>query len=219
MRPLLLLVCALAFALGSAARATAQLYEPPPPTTKGLLLDAHLNGVRYGIETGFISTAPDGSVTDDASVDYTASGAGFGLGVGYGFGDVFTLYAGYDLSLVGTDLLEGVAVAATIDLGARFHLPTATPQMVPYVQASLSGFVLLDEDRGDGSSGFGGGGYTLGGGALYFLSERVALRGGVDATFGAYSTLFIDGEASDLGTEFDAATVRVQLGFAFYPFR
>ena len=138
--------------------------------------------------------------------------------MGYGFGSIFTLYTGYDLSLVGTDLLDGTVIAGTFDLGARLHLPVGRPEFVPYVEAALSGFVLLDEDE-NGSDGFGGGGYTLGGGALYFLSERVALRGGVDATFGSYNTVFVDGQSSDLGTGFDATNVRVQLGMAFYPFR
>ena len=209
----------LAFAFASvllALPAAAQFYEPPPPTTTGLVLQAHLNGVRYAYDPG----GCEGRVC--SSGDVGASGGGFGVGVGYGFGRVFTLFAGYDLSIVGSSFLENsdeALIAGTLDLGARFHIPIARPEFVPYGQVALSGFAVLTEDEGDGSDGLGGGGLSFGGGALYFLNERIAIRAGADVTLGAYGTAFVDGEAEDLGFELDATNVRFSAGFAFYPFR
>ena len=142
---------------------------------------------------------------------------------GYGFGRIFTLFTGYDFSLVGSDFFsdsyDGAVIAGTLDLGARFHLPIGRPEFVPYAEVALSGFVVLTEDEGNGSDGLGGGGITLGGGALYFLSERVALQGGADVTLGTYGTAFVRGEAVELPAELDGANVRVQAGLSFYPFR
>ena len=200
-----------------AQTATPGLYTPKPSNTTGFLFQAHLNGAAYG---------GDLFDFDDLDVD-TPSGGGLGLGLGYGISPSFTLLVNYDFTVMDVDFgsieTEGgtfdlgseTFVGGMLDLGARYNFNGERAQLVPYIEAFLSGIALIDEDR----NGFGGTGFTLGGGAQYFLSETFALRAGLLGTFGSYTSAEVDGDRIDLDESIAVRNVRLHLGLSFYPSR
>jgi opacity protein-like surface antigen len=157
----------------------------------------------------------------------TPAGRGLGLGLGYGISPSFTLLVNYDFTLItvnyGSIEFDGGTldvgsydyVGGMLDLGVRYNFSGERAQVVPYVEAFLSGIAIIDEDR----NGFGGTGFTLGGGVQYFASETFALRAGLIGTFGSYTTAEVDGDRADLDESISAQNVRLHLGLSFYPSR
>ena len=196
--------------------------EPPRFDPTGPVLQAHGLAVGYGLDPSFdpAPVAPCCEAIASPSSGSMAFGGGIGAGVGYGVSRVVTVLAGGDASFVTSDFFGPEAFfdlpvwATTLDLGVRLYLPLERPDVVPYAEVMGSRFYLLDS-----RVGLRGDGLTLGAGLLSTVSERLAVRYGLQGTFGSYDTLLVDGSAQDFGMQVDASNVRLAVGLVFYPVR
>lgn len=145
-------------------------------------------------------------------------GGGWGVHAGLGFGEGFSLLANYDRSSLPAQGGGGNFDIGQWDALARFNLMAGAP-IRPYVQAGITGRVAKSSTFG-GTSGdyrFSGQSPTAGLGAQLFLGSSVAIDGGVNWTFGRFSST--ENGGSPFGTSLDARGTRVIVGLSLYPFR
>ena len=164
------------------------------------------------------------SLESDDLTDGTESGGGLALALGYGFTPRFTLLL--EAAAASLDAEEGEEVAlGHFDIGARYHFLMQRRRVVPFVEVAFTGRALLQEDaivvtdEGDSFEGdleISGGGFTVGGGVLYYLNPRWALTGTLKFTGGEFSEVKV-GRVSVSGFELDASTTRLFLGANWYP--
>jgi len=193
---------------------TAYAQRPPVPDAQDL---SHTHGLFVHVRTGGHGIDYDGDIEG-------AEGLGLGLRVGYGFTDRFTAYLGFEgAGLSGSQGFEGLGSdeeygLAYVELGSRFHFrPGRT--LVPYADAAVSVIGLGYDGSGpyDGNDvSYGGMGFSLGGGMLYFVSQRVALDGGVAFTPGSLMEQYVAGGTEDVDIKLTG--VRIHVGLTFYPF-
>ena len=194
--------------------AYAQMVDDPAPivrdasSTDGLFLHARLGGHGIAYEN-----AGD------------AEGGGLGLRAGYGFSDRFTLYLGIEgAGVKGGRGFEGLEAnddygLVYLELGSRFHFRRGR-QLVPYADLAVSVIGVGYEGTGSYAQDditYGGAGLSLGGGVLYFLSETIALDGGLSFTPGSLMEVDIDGRTEDVDIALTGA--RLHVGITLYPFR
>jgi hypothetical protein len=145
-------------------------------------------------------------------------GGGWGVHAGVGIGEGFSLLVNYDKAS-----LPSAGGGGNYDLGqwdalARFNF-MARQQLRPYVDAGITGRVAKSTTYG-GTSGdyrFSGQAPTAGVGAQFFLGKSFAIDGGVNWTFGNFSST--ENSGSPFGTKLDATGTRVIVGVSLYPFR
>lgn len=161
-----------------------------------------------------------GVAFEDAGED---TGATLGLRAGYGVSDRLTLYLGLEGGgLDGSSRLPGLDTDETsglvyAELGGRFHFRPGH-RLVPFADAAVTVIGAGSEARAyDGDVGYGGAGFSLGGGALYFLSPTVALEGGASFTPGSLLERDLGGADEDIGV--GVAGIRMHVGLTLYPFR
>jgi opacity protein-like surface antigen len=201
--PILLgmLVCALSAAPVAAQGepATAQAAPSAPAfRTTGLVLGFGLTGAAATFEGG----------------DHTTQGVGVGVRAGYGLGR-FALVAGAAAERM--DI--GTYTLAQLDLGGRYLFSDA--RLRPYVQGAwsarvarktLAGWVQRTiEVRSLGPS--------VGAGAEYGMSPRVAVDVGLLYTGGRYTHGHVTGEPwEDLGADaYDGRSLRLDVGVVVRP--
>ena len=199
-----------ALLLAPAATSVAQPVGTPqmarPSNTTGLFVQAHFNG--NGITLG------------DADPE---RGGGFGFKLGYGIAPFVTLYAGLDVARMKTEnhILEEIGKAGYglghLDLGVRLNIGGERNALVPYLDAAFSGRTAVLNSVYGGELVYSGGGSSVGGGLKFFVSEVLALDGGVQMTFGGFNEVEIRGRAKQI--DMDATTTRLNLGLSWYPFR
>ncbi len=175
-------------------------------SNRGLLLNAHL-------------TAPAISGAGENSGDKADAGYGAGAVVGYGFTDRVMLFVGVDFAEVEPQAEDRDGPRyelGTGEIGLRVSFRDAQRRWRPYLTAALSGVVTNDEADGDEIS-VSGAGLTVGGGGQYFLSRRVALDGGLNATMGSFSTIEVNGDRDDLPEGIGFIHSRMHLGVSWHP--
>jgi hypothetical protein len=196
--------------LASAALATLLGAEPAcaqQSTTRGFNLGAHLGGSSLKVE--------DGDTRDD--------GAGGGIHVGYGFNRVIMLFLQIDGAgfMLDEGTIQGEWTMAHVDLGARFHFASSLRRWVPYLQGSLTGRGVAVQDpvvENDEVEevGFAGGGFSGGGGLLFYLKETLALEAQLMVTGGEFNEFKIN-NVTVSGLEIDATSSRFNLGVSWWP--
>jgi hypothetical protein len=190
-----------------AALAVAGPVHAQVSTTRGLNLGLRVSGASLKVE--------DGDARDD--------GAGGGIHIGYGINRTIMLLLQLDGHgfMLEDGTIEGEWTLAHADLGARFHFASTLRRWVPYLEASLSGLGVTVKDpvvegQEESDVTFGGGGFTGGGGILFYLKETVALEAHLKISGGTFTEIEID-NVTVSGLEIDAGTSRFSLGVSWWP--
>lgn len=176
-------------------------------STRGLFLGLHLNGSAISMDE------PD---TD------MESGGGFGLQLGYGFTPRLAVVLDGTGAMMSSS--AGDYSLGHFDIALRYAFTHATRRFAPFLEVGYSGRAAVQDDvtisaggyYGRGDLSISGTGLTLGGGAQYYLSPRVALGAGLKWTTGEFSTVKFDNVSVD-GLELDATSTRFNVGLTWYP--
>jgi hypothetical protein len=176
-------------------------------TTRGLNVGVHLSGASLKVE--------DGDARDD--------GAGGGIHVGYGINRTIMILLQLDGHgfMLDDGSIEGEWTLAHADLGARFHFASTLRRWVPYLEASLTGMGVTVKDpvvegQEESDVTFGGGGFSGGGGILFYLKETFALEAQLKLSGGQFTEIKVD-NVTVSGLEIDAGTSRFSLGLSWWP--
>jgi hypothetical protein len=184
---------------------------------------AHSSTQKFFIGLGLNGS----SIKFEGDGNETESGPGFSLQLGYGFTPKFAMFVeGTGAALDDDDPSSDNPVAlGHFDIGARYHFSNPSRKLVPFLEVALTGRALAQDDAtfDDGAGGtqtadvsYTGGGFSFGGGLLYFFNPRWALNGGVKWTVGEFSTVTVD-NVSVSGFEADATSARLTLGVSWFP--
>jgi hypothetical protein len=172
-------------------------------STKGFSMGIHLNATSWHLDE------------PDLDLEGSDNGGGGGLNFGYGVSDLVTLF----LNLDGASIDPGGGQTYTLghgDLGARFIFGTPVKKFRPLAQVALTG-AAAEIGISPNTIELSGGGLTLGGGFLYFLSQAWALDVGLDLTFGSLTEVKLNNVSVD--TDITARTSRLNAGVRWYPGR
>lgn len=166
-------------------------------TTEGFHLAGYLNGSA-------IEYRGDGEIE---------SGPGFGLGLGYGVSRLVTLYV--DVAAADVQLASGTGsyVLAHADVGAQFTFGGPQRSVLGYLTTGFNGRATNTSVNGS-SLVMHGGGLSLGGGLLVFLSRTAALDFGLRWSAGSFSEAKYRGtsESIDVG----ASSARLNVGLSWW---
>lgn len=171
-----------------------------------------------GAKGFFLGLALNGSAltADDLDSD-TENGGGLQLSVGWGFTPKLALFLDGSAASMGSDGDSWILTHG--DLGLRYHFASAGKSFVPFVEGALTGLVGSQEDidfgNGTGDLEISGGGFSLGGGFLYFFSPRVALNTGLKWTKGEFNKVKFDNVSVE-GLDIDATSARLNVGLTFF---
>jgi len=207
-RPSSLVACALALVI--ATPALAQSTTDPVART-------HTSRLSLGL--GVNGTAIKGDGADEGR-----SGGGLSFSLGWGFTPKIALVA--DLAGASMDAGDGERYGLGHgDLTARFSFPRAEHAFVPFVEAGLTGRAAVErdvtivDDQGNPQTGdlsISGTGFTLGGGAQYFLTPSLALGASLKWTTGEFSRATFQNTTVE-GYKTDANSTRFTLGLSWHP--
>jgi hypothetical protein len=198
----------LTLALFAAAPAGAQ-------GTRGFFLNGHTQWAVLSGEDG------------DTGEEFSDGGPGLGIRLGYGFNQRIAAYLGLEgISIFpdeGAGALEDENYSlAMVDLGARYHFP-AGPSLVPFAAAAFTAqAVTFDLEASSTDVHARGGGFTIGGGAQYFLGRTVALEADANLTLCTFTEVEFDGPEGDVTFDLedtDGTIVRLALGVTYWPTR
>jgi hypothetical protein len=175
-------------------------------TTRGFVLGAHLGGASITPEDG----------------DRSSAGGG-GLFLGYGFNRTVQLFLqidGSEFDVEDSDI-QGKWTMGHGDLGVRFHFANSLRSWVPYLLAAFSARGVSVEDaivagNPETDVGFYGGGFTLGGGILFYFNETLAAELQLVGTGGRFTEVKVDNVTMS-GLEIDATSGRFNVGIAWWP--
>jgi len=172
----------------------------------------------------FLGLGVNGSAIKADDADEGRSGGGLSFSLGWGFTPNIALVA--DLAGASMDAGDGEQYGlGHADLLARFSLARAGHAFVPYVEAGLTGRaavqrdVTIIDDQGNPQTGdlsISGTGFTLGGGAQYFVARSLALGASLQWTTGQFNQATFQDATVD-GYEIDANSTRLTVGLSWYP--
>lgn len=160
--------------------------------TKGFFLNASLLGASWTM--------------DDLNFD-DEYGGGAGLKLGYNFNNNFGLFTSLNAALMNPD--EDEYVLAHFDIGLQGTLGAATSRFRPFLNVAASGMTAQDDE-----TEINGAGISIGGGALIFLSRRLALD--ISYTHGLIELSEIKVGSQTVDLEEDATTMRVLFGLSWF---
>lgn len=176
-------------------------------TTRGLSVGGALMGTSLAVENGD-----------------RAEGGGLSLRLGYGFNRIVTGFVHLDGASV--DVTEGARIGGRWDLahaevGARFHFANSLRRWVPYLEVSAGGrAVNVGDATVNGQStddvSFSGGSVTFGGGLSVYATPKFAFDVSLKFTGGEFTKVDV-GNVSVNNLDIDASTVRLGLGFVWWP--
>jgi hypothetical protein len=181
----------------------------------GVFAQSRSNTAKLSVTFGLNGTA---IMSDDLNADQE-SGPGVHVGVGYGFSPRFALFLdAYGASIKSDD---DDYVLSHVDLGLRFHFANPNRAFIPYLEAALTGRgAAFDDLNVDGNDDIDleatGGGFTLGGGILYFFNPRLAFNAHAKWTKGEFSRVRVE-NVTVSGFEIDATSVRIGVGLTWFP--
>lgn len=153
------------------------------------------------------------------NLDQDDTGPGLHLGAGYGFSSRFALFIdAAGASIKGQD---DDYVLSHVDVGLRFHFANSNRAFIPYLEGAFTGrAAALDDQNVDGNDDvdveISGGGFSLGGGILYFFNPKWAFNAHVKWTTGEFSTVRVE-NVTVSGFELDATSARVGIGLSWFP--
>lgn len=194
--------------------------------TVGLLLGAALTmGVsraeaqgNFGAKGFFLGAALNGSTIDAEDLnDDSESGGGLFIQFGWGFNSQLAIF------------LEGTAASMQSDgdswilshgdIGLRYHFAAPGRRFVPFIDGAFTGWSGLQDDADFGNQTgeleISGGGFSIGGGFLYFFSPRVALNTQLKFTNGEFNKVRFENVTVD-GFDIDANSLRLNVGVSWF---
>ena len=207
-----LVLAILAASVGLAGSAHAQRPHAVRPLSSRWVINGH-------------STAALGTSVGDAGGHInTSSGLGGGLEVGYLVTPRLLAYAGFDLAKQAIDVtgLDGNFGLTHLEAGARLSFPIRHSKAMPYVglwagRRSLS--TTVDNVVTGASSDLSMSGLAAGasGGVQVFVSQKLALDGGLSVGVGKLGNIKVDGQQQDWGTPDNTTTTRIRFGASWHP--
>lgn len=189
---MLLTVCGLALA-----------QTEPEYSTRGFSIGLHLNGTSWHLDE------------PDLELDGSDSGGGLGFDLSYGVSDLVSLFLNFDGASIDPENGQTYTLGHG-DLGARFAFGNPSKKFKPFGQIALTG-AGAEQEIGRNTLQLRGGGLTLAGGILYFLSPAWAIDAGLAFTFGSLTEVELNNVGVD--TDIDARTSRLNAGVRWYPGR
>ena len=175
-------------------------------TTRGFNVGFHFGGSSIQIEDG----------------DRHGAG-GAGIIIGYGFNRSFQVFLQGDAAQFDVDdsAIEGTWGMAHGDLGVRYHFANSLRTWVPYLQAALSGRAVGVDDavvNGNPETDVSllGGGFTLGGGILFYFNETFAADLALAFTGGDFTEIRVN-DTTQGGFDIDANSARFNVGVSWWP--
>lgn len=172
-------------------------------STRGFSIGLHLGGTSWHLDE------------PDLDLEGSDNGGGLGFGVSYGVSDLVTLLLNLDGASIDPDRGETYSLGHA-DLGVRFTFGAPAKKFKPFAQVALTG-AGAELEIGRNTIQLRGGGLTLGGGLLYFLSPAWALDAGLDLTFGNLTEVEVNNVTVDI--DVNARTSRLNAGVRWYPGR
>lgn len=175
-----------------------------PSHTEGLYLNVRAGGYGVGYEG-----------------DRDGSGGLWGIRAGYGFSQRLTAYVGLERGSTSEgDGFEGLPTGddyetVFIDVGARFHFRRDS-RVVPFAEAGASIYGLWFDNTDNVEAKYGGPTVSVGGGLLYFVTQRLGLESSLSFSIGSLMQREIAGTTDDIGIT--TAGLRLQVGASYYPF-
>jgi opacity protein-like surface antigen len=173
--------------------AFGQALNAPVYDTQGFFIGASLLGAGWSL--------------DDVDAD-AETGAGIGLRLGYNFNQNFGAFINLDGSSIDQDDGDSYGLGH-FDLGVQWIFRSEEKRFRPLVRGSYLGMAVSDDNIEISGSGFG-----LGLGALYFLTERLALDFSYTHSWVNISQLKIGSVAIDIDD--NATTGRFFLGLTYH---
>jgi hypothetical protein len=177
-------------------------------TTRGFNVGLHLSGQSLDVEG-----------------DNENRGAGgAGLILGYGFNRTIQLFLQLDAGQFDVEnaAVEGDWTMGHADLGVRFHFANSLRSWVPYLQAALSGRAVsveggvINQTTQADEITLSGGGFSLGGGIMFYFSEQWAADLQLIGSGGSFTEITADNvTVSDL--DIDATSGRLNIGVSWWP--
>jgi hypothetical protein len=182
---------------------------------------SNTSGFMAGIRLSSVSvTAP----VDEDTQHEAEAGGGLGARLGWGVSPNFTLFAGLDLAKMEFKRqgASGNYTAVHLDLGVQYRFASATKKVIPYLEAGFTGLATgaIIRNPGEPEREFvhGGSGGTLGVGVNYYITGASAVDLSIGFTAAKFENATI-GEVAETGTAGDAGSVRVSVGFTFFPMK
>jgi hypothetical protein len=200
LRPL----AAVGLLLACAASAHAQLAPEIRSHTRGVFLNAHLNGSAMNIE--------DSNTTE--------SGGGIGFGIGYGFTPSFALFLNLDAGAITPGGNDPDYTLGHVDLGGRYTFGGSAARWRPSVDGAVGVRVAMwDNVGGSGDVELSGASFNVGGGVGYYFNPSLALSMGLRLGFGSFTDIKVNGTTFSLDEDdrIRATTSRFNAGLAWYP--
>lgn len=181
----------------------------------GTFAQPRSNTAKLSFTFGINGTAISSEDLDNAR----RSGPGLHLGAGYGFSSRFAVFidaAGANIQSEDDDYM-----LSHVDLGLRFHFANPNRAFIPYLEGAFTGrAAAFDDQTIEGNDDIdveaSGGGFTLGGGILYFFNPRWAFNAHVKWTTGEFSRVRVENVTVD-GFDIDAKTTRLGIGLSWFP--
>ena len=169
----------------------------------------------------FLTFGANGTSIKAENIDQDETGPGLHLGAGYGFSSRFAVF----LDAAGASIKSGDDdyVLSHVDIGLRFHFANSNRAFIPYIEGAFTGRAAgLDDQNIDGNDDvdveISGGGFSLGGGILYFFNPKWAFNAHVKWTTGEFSRVRVENVTVD-GFDIDATSARVGIGLSWFPQR
>jgi hypothetical protein len=174
---------------------------------------------RSGTSKFFLTFGVNGTSIDSEDLNQDKAGPGLHIGGGYGFSSRFAVFL--DAAGASIDGGDDDYILSHVDLGLRFHFGDRTKAFIPYIEGAFTGrSAALDDQNIDGNDDIdveiSGGGFTVGGGLLYFFNPRWAFNAHLKWTTGEFSRVRVENVSID-NLDFDAKTLRVGVGLSWFP--
>jgi hypothetical protein len=190
--------------LACAAPAHAQLGPEIRSHTRGVFLNAHLNGSAM--------------TTEDSNT--TESGGGIGFGIGYGFTPAFALFLNLDAATIRPGRSDPDYNLGHLDVGGRYTFGGSAARWRPSVDGAVGVRVAMwDDVVGVGDMETNGASFNVGGGLGYYFNPSLALSMGLRLGFGSFTEVKVNGTTFSLDGDdrISATTSRFNVGLAWYP--
>jgi hypothetical protein len=183
--------------------------------------DAKSNTTGFSLGLAAAGAAIEFDEVDDESL----SGGGATIRLGWGFNRMFTLFL--EGTATSLDADDGEWTLGHGDLGGRFHFGGPSSALRPFLEAAFSFRSATNEDilfTDDGQTAqrgeleISGGGFSIGGGLLFYFNPKLALHTDAKFTSGEFDTVRFR-NVSVSGFEVDATSTRFNIGLTWFPMR
>ena len=169
----------------------------------------------------FLTGALNGAAIKLDGNSSTENGGGATIGVGYGFSPAFAGYmeaSGANMSSETGDYTMG-----HFDIGVRYHFANVARQWIPFLDAAVTGRAVAQDNVticttscSTDNLSMSGGGFTLGGGVMYYASPKLAVSANLKWTSGKFTDVTF-GNATVTGLDQKATSSRFGLGVVWFP--